>query len=154
MKQVNTLRHKIVQLVKRLDFFKDFNDTDITLLVEGKGMIVLAEEGEHVIKEGTIDPTLYIPLSGELEVRITNESGKEIAIAKILPGETIGESSFLTDNPRSASVIALKQTFLFRCSRVALKNLAPSAREKIKDQIIHRLIERLHEKNIEASNRS
>ena len=154
MKQINTLKHKIIQLLNRLDFFKNFTETDRMLLVEGKGMIVLAEEGEYVIKQGTIDPVLYIPLSGELEVRITNEAGKEIAIAKIPPGETIGEAAFLTDSPRSASVVALKQTVMFRCSQSALKNLAPSAREKIKDQIIVKLVERLHTKNIELSNRS
>src|SRR5690554_2083232 len=154
MKQINTLRHKVIQLLNRLEFFKDFTDTDITLLVEGKGMIVLAEEGEYVIKEGTIDPTLYIPLSGELEVRITNEAGKEVAVAKIPPGETIGEVAFLTDNPRSANVVALKQTVMFRCSRSALKNLAPSAREKIKDQIIIKLVDRLNQQNQTLSNRS
>lgn len=153
MKQINTLRHKITQLLGRLDFFKDFNETDKTLLVEGKGMIVLAEEGEYIIKAGSVDPTLYIPLSGELEVRMTNENGKEVAIAKIPPGETVGEVAFLTDTARTASVVALKQTLLFRCNRLALKNLAPSAREKIKDQIIYKLIERLHQKNVELSNR-
>lgn len=153
MKQINTLRHKITQLLSRLDFFKDFNETDKTLLVEGKGMIVLAEEGEYIIKAGSVDPTLYIPLSGELEVRMTNEKGKEVAIAKIPPGETVGEVAFLTDTARTASVVALKQTLLFRCNRLALKNLAPSAREKIKDQIIYKLIERLHQKNVELSNR-
>lgn len=154
MKQINALRHKIIQLLNRLEFFKDFNDTDLTLLVEGKGMIVLAEEGEYVIKEGTVDPTLYIPLSGTLEVRITNKAGKEIPIATIAPGETIGEAAFLTDQPRSASVIALKQTVLFRCSRSALKNLAATSREKIKDQIILKLIERLNQKNLEQSNQA
>ncbi|SFX37325.1 cyclic nucleotide-binding domain-containing protein [Marinospirillum alkaliphilum] len=153
MKQINTLKHKIIQLLARLDFFKDFTATEKTLLVDGKGMIVLAEEGEYVIKEGTVDPTLYIPLSGELEVRMTNETGKEITLAKIPPGETVGEVAFLTDTPRTASVVAIKQTLLFRCNRAALKNLAPAAREKIKDQIIYKLIERLHQKNVELSNR-
>lgn len=153
MKQINTLKVKIMQLLERLEFFKNFSANEKMLLVEGKGMIVLAEEGECIIKEGTVDSTLYIPLSGELEVRVTNELGKEVAIAKIEPGETVGEVAFLTDSPRSASVVALRQTVLFRCSRAALKNLAPPAREKIKDQIILKLIDRLHQKNVELSNR-
>lgn len=141
-----------MQLLARLEFFKNFPETDKQLLVEGKGMIVLAEEGEYVIKQGSVDPTLYIPLSGELEVRMTNEAGKEVRIAEIPPGETVGEVAFLTDNPRTASVVATRQTVLFRCNRVALKNLAPSAREKIKDQIILKLVERLQQKNMELSN--
>lgn len=153
MKQINTLRHKIIQLLSRLEFFKSFPETDKQLLVEGKGMIVLAEEGEYVIKQGSVDPTLYIPLSGELEVRMTNEAGKEVRIASLPPGETVGEVAFLTDTPRTASVVALRQTVLFRCSRVALKNLAPSAREKIKDQIILKLVERLEHQNRELSNK-
>ena len=152
MKQINTLRHKIMQLLGRLEFFKNFPETDKQLLVEGKGMIVLAEEGEYVIKQGSVDPTMYIPLSGELEVRMTNEAGKEVRIADIPPGETVGEVAFLTDTPRTASVVATRQTVLFRCSRVALKTMAPSAREKIKDQIILKLVERLQQKNLELSN--
>lgn len=151
MKQINTLQYKVIQLLDRLDFFKDFSATDKALLVEGQGMIVLAEEGEYIIKQGSIDPTLYIPLSGELEVRLTNATGSEVALAKIAPGETLGEAAFLTDTPRTASVIALKQSVLFRCSRKALKNLAPVAREKIKDQIILKLIERLNQKNLEVA---
>lgn len=152
MRQINTLRHKIMQLLARLEFFKDFPDTDKQLLVEGKGMIVLAEEGEYIIKQHSIDPTMYIPLSGELEVRVANEAGKEVKIAEVLPGETVGEVAFLTDTPRTASVVAKRQTVLFRCSRVALKTMAPSAREKIKDQIINKLVERLQQKNLELSN--
>ncbi|SFC48327.1 Cyclic nucleotide-binding domain-containing protein [Marinospirillum celere] len=153
MKQINTLRHKIIQLLSRLEFFKSFPDTDKQLLVEGKGMIVLAEEGEYVIKQGSVDPTLYIPLSGELEVRMTNQSGKEVRIASIPPGETVGEVAFLTDSPRTASVVAVRQTVLFRCNRVALRNLAPTARERIKDQIILKLVERLEHQNRELSNK-
>ena len=152
MKQINTLKHKIIQLLSRIEFFRDFPNTDKQLLVDGRGMIVLAEEGEYVIKEGSVDPTLYIPLSGELEVRVTNEAGKEVRIANIPPGETVGEVAFLTDAPRTASVVATRQTLLFRCNRIALRNLAPTAREKIKDQIILKLIERLQQKNLELSN--
>lgn len=152
MKQINTLKHKTIQLLERIEFFKDFKPTDRQLLVDGKGMIVVAEQGEYVIKEGSIDPTLYIPLSGELEVRLTNEAGKEISLASLPPGETVGEMAFLTDATRTASVVAVRQSILFRCSRSALSNLPPSAREKIKDQIILKLIERLQQQNKELSN--
>lgn len=154
MKQVNTLQHKIIQLIERLDFFKDFTSTDRALLVEGTGMIVVAEVGEYIIKQGTVDPTLYLPLSGELEVRLINEAGQEVTIAQVHPGETLGEAAFLTDQPRSASVVVTKQSVLFRCTKKALNNLAPIAREKIKDQIILKLIERLNQKNLEASNKA
>lgn len=117
-------------------------------------MIVVAEVGEYIIKQGTVDPTLYLPLSGELEVRLINEAGQEVTIAQVHPGETLGEAAFLTYQPRSASVVVTKQSVLFRCTKKALNNLAPSAREKIKDQIILKLIERLNQKNLEASNKA
>lgn len=152
MRQINTLRHKILQLLARLEFFKDFADTDKQLLVEGKGMIVVAEEGEYIIKQDSIDPTMYIPLSGELEVRVRNADGQQVKIAELLPGETVGEVAFLMDTPRTASVVAKEQSILFRCSRAGLKTLAPSAREKVKDQIINKLVERLQQKNQQLSN--
>lgn len=152
MKQINTLKNKILMLIDRLAFFKEFNSTEKLLLIQGTGMIVLAEENEYVLQEGSKDTCLYIPLSGELAVRVKNNEGVEVTIAKLHPGDVIGEVTFITDRPRSASVVALRQTLLFRCSRVALQKLPPSAREKIKDQIIAKLIDRLYAKNVATAN--
>lgn len=151
MKQINTLKNKVLQLIDRLTFFDEFNTTEKLLLVESTGMIVLAEENEYIIKEGTNDTSLYIPLSGELAVRMTNAEGVEVTLATLHPGDIVGEVTFITDKPRSASVVAMRQAVLFRCSRTALQSLPASAREKIKDQIILKLIERLHQKNLELT---
>lgn len=153
MKLINTLRNKVIQLLKRTDFFKSFDDTDLILVAEGKGMIVLAEKDECIIRQGAKDPIMYIPLSGKLEARVTNDKGEEVAVGQLNPGDIIGEISFLTDEPRSASVVALEQSVLFRCSRAALNNLAAVARDKIKDQIMLVLIARLKQKNEELINR-
>lgn len=151
MKLINTLQPKIIQLLQRTEFFKDFNRTDLLVIAEGKGMVVLAEEGEYIIRQGAKDPIMYIPLSGQLEARVTNDKEEEVAVAKLNPGDVIGEIAFLTEEERSASVVALTQSVLFRCSKQALKNLAPMAREKIKDQIMLVLIDRLKQKNLEAA---
>lgn len=151
MKQINTLKPKIIQLLKRTEFFKNFHDNDLILITEGKGMVVLAEEGEVIIRQGDKDPIMYIPLSGQLEARVASADGKGVVVGQLNPGDVIGEITFLTEEERSASVVALTQSVLFRCSKQALRNLAPLAREKIKDQIILVLIERLKQKNLEAA---
>lgn len=152
MKKINTLDYKVLQLLGRLEFFSDFSLSDKQVLVNKAGMIVLAEPGEYVIREGTVDPAMYVPLTGALEVRMTDASGREIPIAKILAGDTVGEIAFLTEAPRSASVVATQQTLLFRCTRAGLKSMTQATREKIKDQLIVKLVERLRQKNLEASN--
>ena len=151
MRKVNTLDYKILQLLGRVDFFKDFSIVDKQVLVDKAGMIVVAEEDEYVIRQGSIDPSMYIPLTGELEVRLTDRTGREVPIARIRVGDTVGEIAFLTDTPRSANVIALQQMLLFRCTQKALGGLAQSTREKFKDQLIMKLVERLQQKNIEIS---
>jgi CRP/FNR family cyclic AMP-dependent transcriptional regulator len=151
MRKVNTLDYKILQLLGRVDFFKDFSIADKQVLVDKAGMIVVAEEDEYVIRQGSIDPTMYIPLTGELEVRLTDRTGREVPIARIQVGDTVGEIAFLTDTPRSANVIAPQQMLLFRCTQTALRGLAQSTREKFKDQLIMKLVERLKQKNIEIS---
>lgn len=151
MKQIATLRHKMIQLLDRVAFFSGFDASEKLLLVEGKGMIVMAEAGEAIIQQDTQDATLYVPLSGVLEVRRRNEAGEQVALAQLHAGEIIGEMAFLKDMPRSSSVVALEQSILFRCSRQALKNLSPQTREKLKDQLIDKLIHRIQEQNLKLS---
>ncbi|MFK7161586.1 cyclic nucleotide-binding domain-containing protein [Marinospirillum sp. MEB164] len=151
MKQIATLRHKMIQLLDRVAFFDGFDANEKLLLVEGKGMLVIAEPGETIIQQDTLDTTLYVPLSGLLEVRRRNEAGEQVALAQLHAGEIIGEMGFLKEMPRTSSVVVLEQSILFRCSRQALKNLSPITREKLKDQLIDKLIQRIQEQNLKLS---
>jgi signal transduction histidine kinase len=62
--------------------------------------------GEVIIEEGAPGDSLYIILSGELEVT-KRTGGRDIALASRKAGEYLGEMSLLDNAPRSATVRAV-----------------------------------------------
>ena len=72
-----------------------------------EGEIRLCEEGTALVQEGSRIEMLYVVLSGVLSVTIGGAAGREIA--RLGPGQIIGEMSFLEDRPASASVRATEK---------------------------------------------
>ena len=62
------------------------------------------EADKQFIFEGEHDPTLYVLVSGTLEVFVKDSSGNEIQIAMVNPVEPIGEMGYFQDGIRTASV--------------------------------------------------
>src|SRR4051812_25204394 len=80
-------------------------DSEIAWMRE-KGEVRYCERGALLVREGTRIDTLYVVLSGVLSITIGGADGREIA--KLGPGQIIGEMSFLEDRPASATVRSLE----------------------------------------------
>jgi CRP/FNR family cyclic AMP-dependent transcriptional regulator len=70
-----------------------------------------------VINEGDEASTLYMILSGQVKVFLSNEEGKEIIVNMQGPGEHFGELALVDSAPRSASVMTVKQSRLASISK-------------------------------------
>ena len=92
------------------------------------------------MKKGSEERSFYILLSGTVEVM--NKVGDE-AIFDLSPGEFFGEISFLTSTPRTSSVRAKEVCILIKIDQVLMGNLRAEMREKIKDQLIEKLVKRI-----------
>jgi extracellular factor (EF) 3-hydroxypalmitic acid methyl ester biosynthesis protein len=77
------------------------------------------EPGALLVQDGTRIETLYVVLSGMLSVTIGGANGREIA--RLGPGQIIGEMSFLEDRPASATVRALEGSEVLALSRTAVE---------------------------------
>lgn len=75
-----------------------------------------AKPNEAVMNEGEPGHTLYIILSGEVEVTAKTSDG-ECRLAKLGPGDTFGELCLLESWPRSATVRALSHVLLLEFAR-------------------------------------
>jgi CRP/FNR family transcriptional regulator, cyclic AMP receptor protein len=60
-----------------------------------------------LINEGDQTDSLYVLLEGNVKVFVSDESGKEVILNILEPGEYYGELSLVDDAPRSASVKAM-----------------------------------------------
>lgn len=77
---------------------------------------VSAGADEFLITQDDRDPFLYVLGSGRLEVFRTDEEEHETTLARVFPGEPVGEMGYFTNGVRSASVRSLETVQLLRAS--------------------------------------
>lgn len=102
--QRDTLATCLTQIFGRVE--DAFVDAAIPLLewIELSG-------GETLMKEGDPADGVYFVISGRLRAYVESEEGTR-PIGEIARGETVGEMGVLTREPRSASVVAIRDTVL------------------------------------------
>lgn len=66
--------------------------------------LLTLRSGDRVIRQGEVDNTLYVLLSGIAEIQLDDNQGPPLAV--IGAGDSFGEIGFLTEVPRTANVVA------------------------------------------------
>ncbi len=94
-----------ILFLKRVPLFANLSPADI------KQVATLAQEdsfsdGVKIVGEGEIGDLMFIIISGEVRVVIT-QGQKEVEIARRKAGEYVGEMALISREPRSASVVAV-----------------------------------------------
>lgn len=82
----------------------------------------------QIVKQGDPDDGMYLVLDGELRVRLMI-NGKETILATLGPGECFGEIALFDQGPRSADVVANKESVLLKVSSEAFDKLRRDAPE-------------------------
>jgi len=85
--------------------------------IEGRVDWVSLAGGEVLVREGEADRSLYILLSGRLQVRSAQCGGRKglsTPHSEVTPGESVGEMALLTGEPRTGEVRALRDSVLAR----------------------------------------
>ncbi len=92
---------EMVEIVKRIPIFQGFSQEQTTKMLDVCEERHI-ESGEFIFREGTPSSEMLILLEGHLHV--TTRTGAKIA--SIWEMGLVGEMGVLTDQPRSASVVA------------------------------------------------
>ncbi len=115
----NELRDKLAEL----ELLKEIRPHDLDALaaeLEWQGL----PGGWVLFREGERDDSLFIVVAGRLGVVTPDAEGRETIISHISPGETVGEMALLSGAPRSATVVALRDSELVRLTRESFEKLA------------------------------
>ena len=107
--------NKIVDAVRRIDFFRDFSDDELSQLLKVSQWIKYSH-GDIIIKEGTQEKTFYVVLRGSVTIKKRmGAGGLKKTIGMLSAGQSFGEmASFITGRPRSADIIAEEETYVLR----------------------------------------
>ncbi len=83
--------------------------------------------GDWLMRQGDAGDALYLLVQGRLQVwagNVDSEAGTEPKfLGEIVPGDSVGEVSLLTGEPRSASIQAIRDSLLVKISRTMFEKL-------------------------------
>jgi len=80
----------------------------------------LLEPAEILFRRGDTPDAMFIVLEGEVEVLAVFANGRQLRYAVAGPGAVVGEMGALDGKPRSADIVAIRRTQLWRIPRAAL----------------------------------
>jgi NTE family protein len=104
--------------------------------------------GEVLMRQGDEPDSLYLIAIGRLRARVTLADGSETVVAEVGRGEVVGEMALLTNEPRSATVSAVRDSQVLRLPTDAYTELVqqhPDALRKITTEILRRLVRSFRE---------
>jgi NTE family protein len=79
--------------------------------------------GETLISQGEPGDSAYLTISGRLRVYVATEDQAPRMVRELSRGEVIGEMSLYTGEPRSATVVAVRDSVLVRLAKVHFEAL-------------------------------
>ncbi|MGI9481739.1 MAG: patatin-like phospholipase family protein [Hyphomicrobiales bacterium] len=98
--------------------------------------------GKTLFDMGDQGTALYLVVAGSLGVYLPGADGCNRLIALIWPGETVGEMSLISGLPRSATVIAIRDTEMLRLTKGKFDRLVaaePKLAQGLNKLLVHRL---------------
>lgn len=104
----------------RVPFFESFKGGHLNDILYSS-YFIQADPGDFIIQEGQDDSRIFILLTGKLEVQ---KNGESLAVLEN-PGEIFGEQAAVSDEKRTASVVARTNTLCLVIDQPFLKELKP-----------------------------
>ncbi|HQZ07192.1 MAG: patatin-like phospholipase family protein [Rhodoferax sp.] len=79
--------------------------------------------GDVLFRQGDQDESLFFVVSGRLRASHLDTNGAHMVLGEIARGETVGEMAFFTGEPRTGTVVAIRDSVLARFSNAIFREL-------------------------------
>ncbi len=104
---------------------------------------VMLDGGEVLFRQGDPGDSLYVVVSGRLEIVSAPPGQPRKVVATLGPGESVGEMALIDGEPRSATVAATRDTVLARLSDADFQRLINRHPKPILSAFLRQLSKRL-----------
>jgi len=98
-----------------------YSNEDLALLLT-YCELVLADQGDVIIKKGDVSDSLFLVVSGQVRARI-RVGGHDTSLGTMEPGEVFGEVAMLSQTARSADVVADSPARMLRLTSANFQEL-------------------------------
>jgi NTE family protein len=112
-------------------YLGELEPTAMALLRDRLQWVELAA-GATLMTQGEPGDSMYISVSGRLRAYVRDDDGVERMVREMARGQVIGEMSLYMDSPRTATVVAIRDSVLVRLDKADfLQLLASSAQVSV-----------------------
>ncbi|HCN29096.1 MAG TPA: hypothetical protein DIT64_10145 [Verrucomicrobiales bacterium] len=129
-------------------FLNSFTEEQLDEVLNSSSLLQ-CDEGDVIIREGTIDSRIYILLSGELEVRVGDKKVASISRS----GDVFGELALVNRDKRAASVIASNRALCLAVDQKFLQDIHPREEDPAFHAALFEFVARLVAKKLDATSR-
>jgi hypothetical protein len=123
--------------LRELDFFRGFGDAELWELLRWAHWEDVAVD-EAIVREGEEGASFFILVEGLMQVRKAN-----VNVARLASGACLGEISYLSSQPRSATVMAISPCSVLRINGQLLQRASERCQLAFQNAFIRTLIARL-----------
>ncbi len=105
-----------LHILKDIEIFQPFSNEAINALgerIQGHHF----SPGDTIVQQGDLTDSLYIIAKGVVSISVRFEDGRSLEVARKAAGEMFGEISLLTGEPRTATVTAATNAYLFEIKK-------------------------------------
>jgi CRP-like cAMP-binding protein len=111
--------------LRRIKILAGLNDAQLAHLAQFMEM-ERVPQWKVIVKQGDPGDAMYLIIDGELRARITT-GGKETILATFGPGDFFGDMALFDNGPRSADVVANKDSTVLKLSTFSFERLMREA---------------------------
>lgn len=137
-----------VGMLKEVKLFASLNEAELSQLA-GLGRTLGYEAHSNIVIEGEMSWGLYLIIDGVVGIFKTNKlTGESYDVGQLRKGNFFGEMSLIDNNPRSATVKALTNTYVFHISKEVFNQFlaqSPNTMLKFYENCVRTLVSRLRE---------
>ena len=123
-----TTASRLSQMLVEMPLFAELSPHQIEALIRQMGR-QSASKGQVIVQQGQPRQYFYIIQSGEVGVLATGDKGSQKMVAKLGRGEHFGETSLFTNQPYSATCVALSQVELLTLDEFTFDRLIATSHQ-------------------------
>ena len=137
---VREMDARLAETLRDIELFAGFDDESLAALAETVEPVDV-QGGDVLMRQGGSADCAYVVRAGRLRVTVARDDNPAHPIGEIGRGEVVGEMALLTNEPRSATVTAIRDSQLLRLPGDALATLFahPEALRTVTSQLVRRL---------------
>src|SRR5258707_3942864 len=128
------------ELVRSTAFFRELSDEQLTA-VWSQAKVLSLTRGDVLVVQNTPSDSVFVVVSGRFEVWV---KGQAHAINEIGVGEPIGEIGFFSGAPRTATILAARDSVVLELDRPSFNTVAravPAIYQTLLSALARRLAE-------------